>query len=86
MPYGYYTFTRIVVCAFAGFFAFTAWEGDLVPRVWAVILSLVAVLFNPIIPIYLSRATWFYFDVGVAIIFGAHLAVVRLGWLQTKRS
>lgn len=83
MPYGYYTLTRIVVCGFAAFFAFIAWEGG--SRVWTMMLGLIAVLFNPIIPIYLSRPTWFGLDVGVAVVFAAHLAFVRLGWLQTKR-
>ena len=54
-------------------------------RIWSVILGCVAVLFNPIIPIYLSRSTWYDFDVGVAIILAAHLAFVRLGWLQTPQ-
>jgi hypothetical protein len=85
MPYGYYTFTRIVVCGFAGFLAVIAWEDEgLASRIWAVTLGLVAILFNPIFPIYLSRAVWFKLDVGIAIIFAAHLAFVRLGWLHAK--
>ncbi len=84
MPYGYYTLTRIAVCGFAGLFAFIAWAESLASRVWAVVFGLVAVLFNPIVPIYLTRATWFDLDIGTAIVFAAHLAVVRLEWLQTK--
>jgi hypothetical protein len=34
-----------------------------------------AVLFNPIIPIYLSQSTWYDFDVGVAIVLAAHFSV-----------
>jgi hypothetical protein len=83
MPYGYYTLTRIVVCGFASFLVFVGWK---VSRIWSVILGCIAVLFNPIIPIFLSRSTWYDFDVGVAIIFGAHLAFMRLGWLRTKGS
>jgi uncharacterized membrane protein YccC len=86
MSYGYYTVTRIVLCGFASFLAFVGWEDRAASRIWCAIFGCIAVLFNPIIPIYLSRSTWYDFDVGVAIVLAAHLAFVRLGWLQTKRS
>jgi hypothetical protein len=71
---------RIVVCGFAGFLAYVAWEEEgLVSRSWAVAFGLIAILFNPIVPVYFKRAVWFDIDVGVAIIFAAHLIVVRLG-------
>jgi hypothetical protein len=80
MPYGYYTVMRIVVCGFAGYLAYVAWEQeDLVSRSWAVAFGSIAILFNPIVPVYLKRATWFDIDVGVAIIFATHLIAVRLG-------
>jgi hypothetical protein len=84
MPYGYYTFTRIVLCGFAAFFSFVAWEGSSVSRLWSAIFGLMLVLFNPINPINLSRATWFYFDIGAAIVIAAHLLFVRIGIIQTK--
>ncbi len=87
MPYGYYTFTRIVVCGFAALLAYVAWEEETTESgIWAVILALVAVLFNPIVPVYLKRATWAYFDVGTAILFFVHWAFVRLRWLRAKQS
>ena len=77
---------RIVVCGFAAYFAYVAWEEEvLFSRSWAVVFGLIAVLFNPIIPVYLKRATWFDIDVGTAIVFAAHLMLVRWGWLQSKR-
>jgi hypothetical protein len=84
MLYGYYTLTRIVVCGFAFFLAFVGWEDRVVSRVWSAILCGIAVLFNPIIPIYLSRRTWYGFDVAAAIMLAAHLAFVRLRWMRTK--
>jgi hypothetical protein len=84
MPYGYYTLTRIVVCGLGAFFAYVGWEGGLVSRVWSTIFGLVAVLFNPIFPIYLSRGTWYGIDISVAFIFAAHLIFVRLGWGRVK--
>jgi hypothetical protein len=86
MPYGYYTLTRIVVCGYASFLAFVGWDERVASRIWSAIFGGIAVLLNPIIPIYLSRKTWHAFDIGVAIILTAHLAFVRLGWLQAKGS
>jgi hypothetical protein len=86
MPFGYYTFTRIVVCVFAGFFAFVAWGGGLTSRVWAAIFGITAILFNPLIPVHLSRTTWFELDLAIATVFAAHLFFERLGWLRTKQS
>lgn len=80
MPYGYYTLTRIVVCGLACLFAYVGWEGDVASRIWSTIFGLAAVLFNPIFPIHLSRGNWFGIDIGVAVIFAAHLALVRFGW------
>jgi hypothetical protein len=74
LPYGFYTFTRVVVCGSALFIALAGWERF---RIWSAIFGLVAVLFNPLFPIYLHRGTWFYFDIGAAAIFAAHLIFVR---------
>jgi hypothetical protein len=78
MPYGYYTLTRIVVCGFAVLLATLAWEGGSASRTWSVIFGAVALLFNPIVPIYLKRTTWFGFDIGAAVPFAIHLVFVRL--------
>jgi hypothetical protein len=62
MPYGYYTLTGIIVCGFASCLVFVGWEDKVVSRIWSVVFGCIAVLFNPIIPIYLSRRTWFGLD------------------------
>jgi hypothetical protein len=77
LPYGYYTLTRIVICAAAALFAYAGWNEGQVARSFSVLLGLVAILFNPIIPIHLSRNVWFYLDVAGAAVFAAHLIVVR---------
>jgi hypothetical protein len=87
MPYGYYTLTRVVVCGVAALLAFASWQEETsTSKVWSAVFGVIAVFFNPIFPIYLKRVTWFYFDVGGALIFAAHLAFVRLSWLGAKRS
>lgn len=66
-PYSYYIVLRWVV-SFSSLFV-----GYISSRVenhtWAWVYFIIAVLFNPILPIYLSRNTWQIFDVIVAIIF-----------------
>ncbi len=86
MAYGYYTFTRVAICGFAFFVAFIGWGDRVASHIWSVILGAIAVLFNPIVPIYLSQRTWHRVDFCVAILLVVHLVFVRLGWLQTKGS
>ncbi|WFU62692.1 DUF6804 family protein [Bradyrhizobium brasilense] len=84
LPYGYYTFLRIVVCGFAGLVAFNSWADDTVSPIWSVVFVGMAVLFNPLVPIYLSRADWFYVDIGAAVVIVAHLLAMRIRLKQTS--
>ncbi len=55
-PYGYYTLLRVVVCAVA---IFVAVQGYFWKRFWATwLFGFVAVLFNPLVPVHLSRQIW----------------------------
>jgi hypothetical protein len=78
LPYGYYTFLRFVVCGFAALVALCGWEDSTYSRIWSVIFAGMAILFNPLVPIYLSRTTWFYLDLGAAIVIVAHLVIMRV--------
>jgi hypothetical protein len=78
LPYGYYTFTRILTCGAAVLIAVAGVPERLVVQIWSFPLLAIAVLFNPLVPIHLNRATWFYFDLGAAAIFALHLVFVRL--------
>ena len=66
LPYGYYTLLRIVVTI-----AF-AWEAVALSRVnragLAVLFGFVALLFNPVIPVHLSRGVWAPIDVVAALL------------------
>lgn len=69
--YGFYTFLRIAVCLTAAAGAFQALSAD--RSGWGIALSAVAILFNPIIPVYLDRATWAPIDVvcaGILVVSG----------------
>jgi hypothetical protein len=78
LPYGYYTFARIVTSGISAWIAVAGFREGPVIKAWSIALALIAVLFNPIIPIYLHRYTWFYLDLGAAGVFIAHLFLVRL--------
>jgi uncharacterized protein DUF6804 len=78
LPYGYYTLTRIVTCGVAVLIAVAGLQERPAVQTWSFPLLAIAVLFNPLVPIHLSRATWFYFDLGAAAIFVLHLVFVRL--------
>ena len=70
LPIGYYTFLRIVVTIGAVAVVIKEIENGI--NAWVVIFGLMAVLFNPLIPIYLNdKSAWMLIDVIAAIIFGA---------------
>ena len=76
MPYGYYTFLRLVVCAFCAFMAYQTWK---VPaHLWAIAFGLVAILFNPLVIVGLKRDVWFFIDLGTAAFILCHLWFGRL--------
>lgn len=64
--FGYYTLLRWVVCGVSAFAAFRASERDKNGWVW--VLAIVALFFNPIIPVKLNRNTWALIDIGVAVL------------------
>lgn len=66
LPYGFYTFMRIVVPLLSAiylFFAFIYTDGFNLMHIPNIII---AILWNPIIPVYLDKETWVIID----IIFG----------------
>jgi hypothetical protein len=66
-PYGYYVFLRWVTCVAAVAVAAVAYSLRLVWAVW--LFALVALLFNPLIPVHLTRSIWRPIDVIVAVLF-----------------
>jgi hypothetical protein len=62
-PYGAYTMLRLVVTAVSLFALYVLGTGD--PR-RTIGLAAVALLFNPLVPVHLSRLLWFPIDLGVA--------------------
>lgn len=69
LPIGYYTFLRIVVTIGAVAVVISEFENRI--NFWVVVFGLIAILFNPFIPVYLKdKDIWTPIDIIVAIIFG----------------
>jgi len=69
-PYGYYTFLRVVVTIVAIYYAYYLYETIKELNFWFWGSVIIAILFNPIIPIHLGdKAVWGVIDVIVAIFF-----------------
>ncbi|MBN1855617.1 MAG: hypothetical protein JW846_01530 [Dehalococcoidia bacterium] len=67
LPYGYFTFLRIVVCGVSIYVAYCGYKWD---KPWAMwLFGLVAVLFNPVIPVHLTQEIWQPIDLATAGLF-----------------
>jgi len=66
-PYGYYQLLRFVTCGVAAYVAFLAYQWQKIWATWP--FGFIALLFNPLIPIRLSRELWQPIDVICAILF-----------------
>ena len=66
-PYSFYQILRWVVCATAAYDAYALYMSKRNFLLWPFVG--IAVLFNPVAPIYMSRATWQVFDLLAAFIF-----------------
>ncbi|MFY2824507.1 DUF6804 family protein [Ruegeria sp. MALMAid1280] len=72
MPYGYYQVLRLVVCSVAVFLTAFEFRQNSKFGGWCVVLSTVALLFNPIVPVHLSQALWMPIDLLTACVFLSH--------------
>ena len=79
LPYGYYTFLRLVVTIAAAIAAFLVYQQASLNRSWAIAFGIIAVLFNPIFPVYLDREVWAVIDLFAA-------ATFAIGWWSISRS
>ena len=77
LPYGYYTLTRIITCLACIALAYTAYGPRPGATIWTTFFVLIAIVFNPLIPIYLKKQTWMYIDGAAAAVILAHLLSVR---------
>ena len=77
LPYGFFTLLRLIVCISALYLAWTIRGGG---KHWvAAVFLVIAILFNPIIPVHLTREIWLYIDVAVGLFLIASLFLPRGG-------
>jgi len=74
-PYGYYQILRWVVMLFAGYVAFLSYENK--HKIWLWVFVGIAILFNPLTPIHLSRELWSVIDVIVAVFFSVNMWLLK---------
>ena len=68
MPIGYYTLSRIVVCAGAVYFTYMFYKKKDIPKTW--MFGFFAILYNPFLPIYLhSKFIWIVINIVTIILF-----------------
>jgi len=55
-PYGYFTMLRLIICVVGGYIAYQCYQREILEWQWAFII--IALLYNPIIPVGLPRGLW----------------------------
>lgn len=75
LDYGYYTFLRWMICGISAYIAVKAYQWKTEWVTW--VFGAIAVLFNPIIPIYLTKEIWQPIDLGVALLFSFSLLILK---------
>ena len=80
LPYGYYQLLKLVIFLAGGWIGFQFWTRGRTMQ--AVPFILMALLFNPIFPVHLSRGMWMVLNVGGAILF----AVGMWAWFRHSSS
>ena len=77
LPYEYFQLLRLVVCGAACYYAFSLKQHP----GWLWTMVAVAVLFNPLLPVMLSRGTWQVIDLAAGVVF---LASIPTFWKLAK--
>ena len=74
-PYDYYKIMRWVVCAAAVLIAFSGFRWRQFWATW--LFGILAVMFNPLVPVHFSKATWQWIDSVAAVLFLISAAMVH---------
>jgi hypothetical protein len=73
--YDYYVLLRVATCAAGAYSGYLAAEQG--KRPWAWTLGVIAVLFNPLVPVHLSRSAWQPIDLVTALLLLFSIRFVR---------
>ena len=77
LPYGYYIFLRIAMFISMGILAYYQWTQKQSIDIWVAILVGFAILYNPIIPVHLTREIWSVLNILTAAGVGLHMIFGR---------
>ncbi len=69
LPYGFYTFLKIIVCLTAGYMAYRGHQARQ-QGPWPWLWGVIAIVFNPIVQITMTKEAWMIVDVVTGAIFG----------------
>ncbi len=83
LPYAYFQLLRWVVCISAGLWAYHGYERD--DKLTMAIFIPIAILFNPIAPVYLRRGTWIPIDVISGLLFLARGGLAGHRWQKEQK-
>ena len=67
LPYGYYIFLRWIISLSSVFIAYKAYERG--KNTWIYIFGGLAILFNPIVPVYLDKSVWVSINLTSVVLF-----------------
>lgn len=73
LPYVYYTLLRIVIFTAAGLICSAHYQSAKYITKWVAVFGVMALVFNPIFPIHLTRPVWMFFNLSCAAIFVLNL-------------
>jgi hypothetical protein len=73
-PYSFYVFMRFVACGSAAYLAVCAHRDK--SHFWTWVMGAVALLFNPLVPVHMSRHDWQRLDVVGAFVFAIYVGVL----------
>jgi len=78
LPYGYFIFMRWFVCAACVFHIYLSYT--MRKQLSVVVFAVLAILFNPLVPIHLNKESWMPID-----LISAAVILSSFAWLRQKQ-
>ncbi|MYA44576.1 MAG: hypothetical protein F4073_11215 [Rhodobacteraceae bacterium] len=85
-PYGYYIFLRILISSTCAVIVFYQWKHDDAISSWVFIFVGVGILYNPFLPIHLTREIWTILNIITAGLFIGHYFMLKKLLLSHKEA
>ena len=80
LPYGYYTLLRWVACIGFAWLAVGSWSAG--SKAWPWAFGLLAIVFNPIAKVHLTKGTWAAVDLAAGAVVACHAI---FSWHRSRR-